>query len=160
MQIKKRCSRKLPFGKQIQGSASGPTTNLWGNPAICTPTRRSIQDLFRATPGSARLDLSSAIYTVITSEMGKQALPTEIYGPLPKDSVGLLVEKGSSTIQGILMAPEVIDADFEGEIKMMVHLKDTRIGCSPLGDPDTQEPRSVRTGCKSKRYFYFGSAIG
>ena len=50
-----------------------------------------------------------------------QALPTGIYGPLPEGTVGLLLGRSSSTIQGILVAPGVIDSDFEGEIKMMVH---------------------------------------
>ena len=53
--------------------------------------------------------------------MGMQALPTGIYGPLPKGTVGVLLGRSSSTIQGILVAPGVIDADFEGEIKVMTY---------------------------------------
>lgn len=91
---------------------------LWGNP---NPPRRTVGELFRATPGSAGLDLSSSIYTVLTPEMGMQALATGVYGPLPNGTVGLLLGRGSTTMKGLLVAPGVIDADFTGEIKVMAH---------------------------------------
>lgn len=50
-----------------------------------------------------------------------QALPTGVYGPLPRGTMGLLLRRNSTTMQGILVAPGVIDADFEGEIKIMTH---------------------------------------
>ena len=54
--------------------------------------------------------------------MGMQALHIGIYGLLPKGTVGLLLGRSSSsTMQGILVAPGVIDAYFEGEIKMVIH---------------------------------------
>ena len=45
------------------------------------PKRRTVAELFRATAGRAGLDLSSSTYTVLTPEMGMQALPTGIFGP-------------------------------------------------------------------------------
>lgn len=59
---------------------------------------KSIQELLRATPGSAGLDLSSTAYTVLTPEMGMQALPTGVYGPLPQGTVGLLLGRSSITL--------------------------------------------------------------
>ena len=53
--------------------------------------------------------------------MGVQALPTHFYGPLLRDTKGLLLGKSSTSIQGIFLAPGVINADFEGEIKVMTH---------------------------------------
>ena len=58
---------------------------------------------------------------VLLPEMGMQALPTGVYGPLPKGILGLLLGKSSSTMQMIFGPPGVIDADFDGEIKMMIH---------------------------------------
>lgn len=39
--------------------------------------------------------------------------------PLLKGTVGLLLERISTTIQIIFVAPRVIDSDFEGEIKVL-----------------------------------------
>lgn len=102
---------------------------LWGTPEFCPragdETRKSIQDLVRATPGSAGLDLSSSTYTVLTPEMGMQALPTGVFGPLPSGTMGLILGRSSTTMKGILVAPGVIDADYTGEIKVMVHSPST-----------------------------------
>lgn len=98
---------------------------LWGTPKFPPrgdpPGHQSIQWLYQATPGSTRLDLSSTAYTVLTPEMGMQALPTGVYGPLPPGMVGLLLGHSSSTMKGLLVAPGVIDEDYTGEIKVMAH---------------------------------------
>ena len=94
---------------------------LWGTSDFHSPARKSIQNLYRATSGSAGLDLSSSTYTVLTPEMGMQALPTGIYGPLPRGTVGLLLGRSSTTMKGILVQPGVIDKDYTAEIKIMTH---------------------------------------
>lgn len=53
--------------------------------------------------------------------MGMQALPTGVYGPLPPETVGLLLGRSSTTMKGLHVAPGVIDADYTGEIKVMTH---------------------------------------
>lgn len=53
--------------------------------------------------------------------MGMQAHSTGVYEPLPKGTVGLLLGRSSTTMQGIFVAPGVLDTDFEGEIKVMTH---------------------------------------
>nr|XP_015107999.1 endogenous retrovirus group K member 7 Pro protein-like [Vicugna pacos] len=98
----------------------GNSGDLSGQPQSVS-SRPSISDLYRATPGSAGLDLCATTYTVLTPEMGMQALPTGIFGPLPPGSVGLLLGRSSTTMKGLLVAPGVIDSDFEGEIKVMAH---------------------------------------
>ena len=77
----------------MQGSASRPETKLWGNPATCSPTRKSIQDLFRATPVSTGLHLSSSICMVLTPKVGMLSQPNIVYGSLSKGTVGLLLGK-------------------------------------------------------------------
>lgn len=100
---------------------------LWGNAKsdqigdASRPKRRTVTELFRATAGSAGLDLSSSTYTVLTPEMGMQSLPTGIFGPLLKNTVGLLLGRSSTTMKGLLVAPGVIDSDYMGEIKIMAH---------------------------------------
>lgn len=100
---------------------------LWGPPrssaqqAEDATGRKSISDLIRATPGSAGLDLSSSAYTVLTPDMGPQALPTGVYGPLPSGTVGLLLGRSSWSLKGLQVLPGVIDADYTGEIKIMVN---------------------------------------
>lgn len=81
--------------------------------------RQSISTLLRATVGSAGLDLCSTAYTVLTPDMGVQALPTGIYGPLPADTFGLIVGRSSSTMEGLMIHPGVIDSDYTGEIEVM-----------------------------------------
>lgn len=51
--------------------------------------------------------------------MGMQAIPTGVYGPLPKGTVGLLLGRSSVTMKGLIVAPRVIDSDYTGEIKIM-----------------------------------------
>ncbi|XP_071070565.1 uncharacterized protein [Dasypus novemcinctus] len=51
--------------------------------------------------------------------MGVQALATGIFGPLPKNTFGLIIGRGSSIIDGLLVSPAIIDNDYTGEIKIM-----------------------------------------
>lgn len=89
--------------------------------SVCPPKPQffSVADLKRGTPGSAGLDLCSTARAVLTSDMGVQALPTGVYGPLPSGSWGLLLGRSSVTLRGIHIFPGVIDNDFQGEIKVM-----------------------------------------
>ncbi|KAF6270535.1 hypothetical protein mRhiFer1_009672 [Rhinolophus ferrumequinum] len=86
-----------------------------------TPARKHVTDLFRATTGSAGLDLCSTSDIILTPEMGMQVLPTGVFGPLPPKTVGLLLGRSSSIMKGIHVSPGIIDEDFTGEIKIMVH---------------------------------------
>lgn len=83
--------------------------------------RKAIQHFYRATPGSTELDRSFFTYTVLTPEMGVQALPTGVYELLPKGIVGLMLGRSSTTMLGIIVAPGIIDADCKGNIKVKVY---------------------------------------
>ena len=48
-----------------------------------------------------------------TASSGMQAFPTGACEPLLKGSVGLLLGRSSITLQGIFVAPGLIDTDFE-----------------------------------------------
>lgn len=125
MPLQKRQSRKSfapDAGKREEGPAPGPSTVLRGAAERTQPaTGKSIQELYRATPGSAGLDLCASTYTVLTPEMGMQALPTGVYGPLPKGTMVLILGRSSIAMKGLHVAPGVIDEDYTGEIRIMTH---------------------------------------
>ncbi|ADC33200.1 protease, partial [Simian retrovirus 4] len=112
-------------GKRTEGPAPGPETSLWGGQFCPGQQQQSISKLARATPGSAGLDLCSASHTVLTPEMGPQALNTNIYGPLPPNTFGLILGRSSTTMKGLQIFPGVIDNDYHGEIKIMAKALNT-----------------------------------
>jgi dUTPase len=56
---------------------------------------------------------------VLTPEMGVQTLPTGGFGPLPAETSGFLLGQSSSAVKGLQIYPDVIDNNYEGEIKIM-----------------------------------------
>ena len=115
--LRDKIGNPLPQGDG-RGPTPGPQSMLWGC-TVHSLTKQSFQDLFLATPGSTGLDLSSSAYTVLTPDVGVQALPTGICGPLLPGAVGLLLGRSSATKAGLMTAPGVIDTDCTGEIKIM-----------------------------------------
>lgn len=51
--------------------------------------------------------------------MGVQPVESDFKGPLPKDTVGLLLGRSSSTLKGLVITPGVIDPDYEGVVKIL-----------------------------------------
>lgn len=51
--------------------------------------------------------------------MGCQPISSDFSGPLPKDTVGLVLGRASTTLRGLIVHPGVIDQDFEGVVKIM-----------------------------------------
>ncbi|RLV62655.1 hypothetical protein DV515_00019083, partial [Chloebia gouldiae] len=76
-----------------------------------------------ATTGSLGLDLAAAVTTTLmTSRPAK--VPTGVYGPIRINGQtygGLLLGRSSVTIMGLFVLPGVIDADYTGELQIMVH---------------------------------------
>ena len=52
--------------------------------------------------------------------MGLCKIPIGIWGPLPKNTVGLMIGRHSLTIKGIQVQIEIIAEYFEGEIQVMM----------------------------------------
>jgi dUTPase len=52
--------------------------------------------------------------------MGVQMIASDFKGPLPKNTVGLLLGRSSAAIKGLIIHPGVIDPDYKGEVKIMV----------------------------------------
>ncbi|XP_023363301.1 uncharacterized protein LOC100950366 [Otolemur garnettii] len=119
-----------PVGKREEGPAPGPITNqtnFRGTPDIPEPTvvpsgnKLSIEQLVRATPNSAGLDLSSRQRIILTPDMGVQPIGTGVYGPLPYTCVALLLKRSSTALKGLFVVPGVIDADYKRKIQILAH---------------------------------------
>lgn len=52
--------------------------------------------------------------------MGVQPIETDFKGPLPEDTVGLLLGHSSSALKGLQIVPGVIDPDYTGTVKVLV----------------------------------------
>ena len=74
----------------------------------------------KATTANAGLDICTTTRLILTPEMGVQMIASDFKGPLPKNTVGLLLECSSAAIKGLIIHPGVIDPDYEGEVKIMV----------------------------------------
>ncbi|KFP94640.1 hypothetical protein N329_05321, partial [Haliaeetus albicilla] len=68
--------------------------------------------------GSAGVDLATSAETII-SDTSVVLNPTGTYGPLGHRMAALLVGRSSTTLRGLFVLPGIIDADYEGEIKIM-----------------------------------------
>lgn len=79
-----------------------------------------VSDLYPATSGSAALDLSIAENVLLTPAAGVQKLPTGVYGPIPKGTVGLIIGRSSCTLEGVKVHLGVVDEDYQGHIQIMV----------------------------------------
>lgn len=129
VQIKERHQREpnTSSEKRGDGPAPGPETSLWGSQLCSSQLQQSISKFSRATPGSAGLDLCSTSHTVLTLEMGAQALNTGIYGPLLSQMFGLIIGRSSVIMKGLQIYPEVIHNDYTGEMKVMTKAVDNII---------------------------------
>lgn len=72
----------------------------------------TISELWRATAGSAGLDLCSTTSTVLIPEMGPKILNTGVLGPPPSNLFGFILPQASSTLEGITIAPGILDTDY------------------------------------------------
>jgi dUTPase len=102
----------------------GPTLappNSWGVFHVSEKPRcATTDDLFKATPGSTGLELSPTAGYVLTPEMGVQAVPMGVYGPLPKNTVGLILGRSSTFLKGFQIHPGVIDQDYPENLKFLL----------------------------------------
>ncbi|XP_068856682.1 deoxyuridine 5'-triphosphate nucleotidohydrolase-like [Aphelocoma coerulescens] len=76
-----------------------------------------------ATQGSLGVDVATSIEVTLTNHQ-VTLIPTTAKGPLSSDGPhlgGLLVGWSSTSRQGVVVLPGVIDADYTGEIKIMAY---------------------------------------
>lgn len=121
MQVKEGCSGESPAGKWAEVPTPVPEIDSWGNLVAYSSHRKISSRPLQSNLRQSRI--LSWLNHLFDFDFwkGVQALPTRVYGPLLRDTKGLLLGKSSTNIQGIFLAPGVINADFEGEIKVMTH---------------------------------------
>lgn len=114
-------SRACPK-KQTAGPPTPVPSNIWGSfQRVAQPENaNAAEQPWRATRGSAELNLCSTARLILTPRMGVQLVESDFKGPLPPNTVGLLLGHSSMTFQGLVVHPGVIDSDYTGEVKIMV----------------------------------------
>ena len=96
--------------------------NIWGNSEHDgSPRDDTIVPTRRAAKGSGGLDLCATSELLLTQDMGVQVIETDVFGPLEKDTVGIVLGHSSSIMKGLIVHPGVIDPAYEGCIKILCH---------------------------------------
>ena len=83
-----------------------------------------ILDLWSATSESAA-DLPLADNVLLSPGGGIYKLKTNVFGPVPKGTFGLILGRSSAALRGLTIIPRVIDSDYVGEILIMVSTSTT-----------------------------------
>ena len=60
------------------------------------------------------------LLTSVHSVEEVKRIPTEVCGPLSKDTIGIILGQSSITMKGIHILPGVIDSDYSGDRKSVV----------------------------------------
>ena len=102
----------------------------------------------------ARMDLRASSNFLLMPQMGVQPIPVQLPTPLPQGTVGLLLGRGSLTLQGLIVHPGIIDNQHTPEIQVLCSSpkgvfsisKGDRISQLLLLPSTYQEPRSKQMG--------------
>uniref|UniRef100_A0A8C3I1R2 dUTPase-like domain-containing protein n=1 Tax=Chrysemys picta bellii TaxID=8478 RepID=A0A8C3I1R2_CHRPI len=80
----------------------------------------SVHDVPAATRGSAGIDLVNQKNMDITLPGEVLLMPSQIQGPLPEGTVGLVLPRSSASKQGLFVVPGVVDSDYGGIIHVQL----------------------------------------
>ena len=134
MKIDQRVTlRGVPFRETGRGACRGPLSPTNITPVSNTGDLPRIDRLYRGTPASAGLDLAPVHTHYLEGGQLPRKISTGIWGPLPKETFGLLLGRSSSTMKGLIVYPGVIDPDYTGEINIMASLKTGTLSLWNLG---------------------------
>lgn len=99
----------------FRGPSLGPSNN--GGPGM-----KALILLLQchSTLGSTGQNLTSTTSVILTLDSPPVTLPTGAHGLFPRDTVGLILGKSFTSLQGIHLIPGVIDSGYTGEIKIML----------------------------------------
>ena len=104
----------------MAGPAPGSPTHLISSSLGEQPEAKPAPSLYRATPGSAGLDLCAPADSILTSEGGVQILSTGVFGPPPPNTYLLILGCASTTLKGLMVHPSLVDNDYNREIQILV----------------------------------------
>ncbi|XP_033929708.1 deoxyuridine 5'-triphosphate nucleotidohydrolase-like [Melopsittacus undulatus] len=109
-----------------------------------------LDSLASATAGSARVDLATAVdITLLDTQV--QLVDSALWGPLGRGVSALLIGHSSVSRRGIFVVPGLIDADFRGNIKIMVYTL-----CPPVTIPKGEKiaqliPFEAKVSCQGEQ---------
>ena len=116
----KECKSKFDIeGKPILGNSKQGTPP---GPLHQKPGAKSIFSLKPSTSGNAAVYIPALNDFLLYPQAVPSRIPTWLFGPLPPQTFGLLLDWSSLTSKGITVHPGVIDSDYKGEIQIMCHL--------------------------------------
>ena len=75
-----------------------------------------------ATSKSACIDIPSPYDMELIDLYNPHKIPTGYYGPIPPGTMGLILERSSCTMRGLMVLTGVMDEDYEGKIHVMVNV--------------------------------------
>jgi dUTPase len=104
----------------VAGPAPGPPTHLISSSLGEQPEAKPAPSLYRATPGSAGLDLCAPTDSILAPEDGVQILSTGVFWLPPPNTYFLILGRASTTLKGLTVHPSLVDNDYTGEIKILV----------------------------------------
>lgn len=111
-------SKKLPAVPALdQPNDGGAFPN---SSPVLSSAAKHISDFWKAKNDCRGLALNFFSRFVLTPDMGPQAIPSGVYGPLPQGTVWLPLSHSSLTLKGPQVLHGVTDADYIGGIKVMV----------------------------------------
>lgn len=73
-----------------------------------------------ATEGSAAVDVCTTQDILLLPGETPLRVPTGIFGPIPPNTVGLLLGRSNLTSKGVTVHTGIIDSDYEGEIQIII----------------------------------------
>lgn len=77
------------------------------------------------------MDLCATSGTILIPEDGPQVINTGVFSPPPSGTYFLILGRASATLSGITIFPSVVDADYEGEIKVLAAATKGPLNISP-----------------------------
>jgi dUTPase len=131
MSLQKRYSWATPYRtEKLPVGLVQALSNIGDNHYADSSPIPTTENLNHTTPGSTGLDFSPTSQYILTPDLGEQIIPMGVYGPLPQDTVGLILGKSSATIRGLQVYPGVINEDYTEEIKIMTQAPDVFVAVS------------------------------
>ena len=119
-------TRKFQVGWTSSPRSSG------GNSVNTTP----VQEIRPDTVNSADHDLITAEEVDYQFPLTVYKVKTAHHGPIPKDTVGLILPRSSISAWGLFIVPGVIDGDYEGSLIIQTTYNIPQ--ALPAGEPITQ----------------------
>ncbi|XP_075207052.1 uncharacterized protein LOC142312059 [Anomaloglossus baeobatrachus] len=113
----KRCKKVIPTDNRTEADKAAAIRQV--SPTVDKARYSCLGTPERATPYSAGLDLST-LETVVVPPGKVKTISTGLGCQIPKDHYGQIATRSSLVLKGAIVVGGVIDADYQGEIKVLM----------------------------------------